>query len=156
MTASDTQGERTTSALDVESTAERAYRTSRTFRSVCSFVGGMTLGFLPLFLFLLNHLTIALPLFPFTPSLTFCYPHTNLPEAKIGMLDTAAYILYPIEACLGVPAIVGIGKVFHWRRSTIALCTSGLLLAVVLEFFFYFAFLFPFAVHQCFHLVGGR
>ncbi len=72
MTASDTQGERTTSALDVESTAERAYRTSRTFRSVCSFVGGMTLGFLPLFLFLLNHLTIAPPLFPFNPSLTFC------------------------------------------------------------------------------------
>jgi hypothetical protein len=156
MTASDTQGERTTSALDVESTAERAYRTSRTFRSVCSFVGGMTLGFLPLFLFLLNHLTIAPPLFPFTPSLTFCYPHTNLPEAKIGMLDMAAFILYPIEACLGVPAIVVIGKAFHWRRSTITLWASGLLLAVVLELFFYFAFLFPLAWRQCFHLVGGR
>jgi O-antigen ligase len=156
MTASDTQRERTTSALDMESTAERAYRTSRTFRSVCSFVGGMILGFLPLFLFLLNHLTIAPPLFPFTPSLTFCYPHTNLPDAKIGMLDTVAFILYPIEACLGVPAIVGIGKVFHWRRSTITLCASGLLLAVVLELFFYFAFLFPLAWHQCFHLVGVR
>jgi O-antigen ligase len=156
MTASDTRGERTTSALDMESTAERAYRTSRTFRSVCSFVGGMILGFLPLFLFLLNHLTIAPPLFPFTPSLTFCYPHTNLPEAKIGMLDTAAFILYPIEACLGVPAIVVIGRAFHWRRSTIALCASGLLLAVVLELFFYFAFLFPLAWRQCFHLVGGR
>jgi hypothetical protein len=154
MTASDTQGERTTSALDVESTAERAYRRSRTFRSVCSFVGGMTLGFLPLVLFLLNHLTIAPPLFPFTPTLTFCYPHTNLPEAKIGMLDTAAFILYPIEACLGVPAIVVIGRAFHWRRSTITLCASGLLLAVVLELFFYFAFLFPLAWHQCFHLVG--
>ena len=156
MTPSDTQGERTTSALDVESTAERAYRTFRTFRSVCSFVGGMILGFLPLFLFLLNHLTIAPPLFPFTPSLTFCYPHTNLPEAKIGMLDTAAFILYPIVACLGAPAIVGIGKAFHWRRSTITLCASGLLLAVVLELFFYFAFLFPLALHQCFHLVGER
>ena len=156
MTASDTRGERTTSALDMESTAERAYRTSRTFRSVCSFVGGMILGFLPLFLFLLNHLTIALPLFPFTPSLTFCYPHTNLPEAKIGMLDTAAFILYPIEVCLGAPAIVVIGRAFHWRRSTIALCASGLLLAVVLELFFYFAFLFPLAWRQCFHLVGGR
>ena len=156
MTPSDTQGERTTSALDVESTAERAYRTSRTFRSVCSFVGGMILGFLPLFLFLLNHLTIAPPLFPFNPSLTFCNPQTHMPDAKIGMLDTAAFILYPIEACLGVPAIVGIGKAFHWRRSTITLCASGLLLAVVLELFFYFAFLFPLAWHQCFHLVGGR
>src|SRR5260370_36436879 len=72
------------------------------------------------------------------------------------MLDTAAFILYPIEACLGVPAIVVIGKAFHWRRSTIALCASGLLLAVVLELFFYFAFLLPLALHQCFHLVGGR
>src|SRR5260370_11850577 len=134
MIASDTQGERTTSALDVESTAERAYRTSRTFRSVCSFVGGMTLGFLPLFLFLLNHLTIAPPLFPFTPSLTFCHPQTHMPDAKIGMLDTAAFILYPIEACLGIPAIVGIGQAFHWGRSPIALCTSGLLLAVSLSF----------------------
>ena len=155
MTASDTQGERTTSALDEASTAERAYRTSRMFRSVCSFVGGMTLGFLPLLLFLLNHLTIAPPLFPFTPSLTFCHPQTHMPVAKIGMLDTAAFILYPIEACLGVPAMVGIGWAFHWRRSTIALCASGLLLAVVLEFFFYFAFLFPLSFRQCFHLVGG-
>src|SRR5260370_38770103 len=105
MTPSDTQGERTTSALDVESTAERAYRTSRTFRSVCSFVGGMILGFLPLFLFLINHLTIAPPLFPFTPSLTFCNPQTQMPEAKIGMLDTDALILYPTEACLRLPCI---------------------------------------------------
>lgn len=156
MTASDTQGERTPSAPDVESTAERAYRTSRTFRSVFSFVGWMILGFLPLFLFLLNHLTIAPPLFPFNPSLTFCNPQTHMPDAKIGMLDTAAFILYPIEACLGVPAIVVIGKAFHWRRSAIALCASGLLLAVVLELFFYFAFLFPLAWRQCFHLVGGR
>ena len=154
MTASDTQGERTTSALDEASTAERTYRTSRTFRSVFSFVGGMTLGFLPLFLFLLNHLTIAPPLFPFNPSLTFCHPQTHMPVAKIGMLDTAAFILYPIEACLGVPAIVGIGWAFHWRRSTIALCASGLLLAVVLELFFYFAFLFPLSFRQCFHVVG--
>jgi hypothetical protein len=155
MTASDTQGERTTSALDEASTAERAYRTSRKFRSVFSFVGGMTLGFLRLFLFLLNHLTIAPPLFPFNPSLTFCNTQTHMPVAKIGMLDTAAFILYPIEACLGVPAIVGIGWAFHWRRRTIALCASGLLLAVVLEFFFYFAFLFPISFRQCFHLVGG-
>src|SRR5260370_17216397 len=133
MTASDTQGERTTSALDVASTAERAYRTYRTFRSVFSFVGGMTLGFLPLFLFLLNHLTIAPPLFPFNPSLTFCNPQTHMPDAKIGMLDTAAFILYPIEACLGVPAILVIGKAFHWRRSTIALCASDLLLSVLLQ-----------------------
>jgi hypothetical protein len=154
MTVSDTQGERTTSSMDVESTAERAYRTSRKFRSVFSFVGGMTLGFLPLFLLLLNHLTIAPPLFPFNPSLTFCNPQTHMPVAKIGMLDTAAFILYPIEAFLGVPAIVGIGWAFHWRRSTIALCASGLLLAVVLELFFYVAFLFPLSWHQCFHLVG--
>jgi hypothetical protein len=156
MTTPDIQGERTSSALDVECTAEKAYSTSRMFRSVCSFVGGMTLGFLPLFLFLLNHLTIAPHLFPFNPSLTFCNPQTHLPVAKIAMLDTVAYILYPIEACLGVPAIVGIGKAFHWRKSTITLCASGLLLAVVLELFFFFAFLFPFAIRQCFHLVGER
>jgi hypothetical protein len=139
MTGLDTQGERTTSALDVASTVERAYRMSRSFRSVFSFVDGMTLGFLPPFLFLLNHLTIAPPLFPFNPSLTFCNPQTHMPVAKIGMLDTAAFILYPIEACIGVPAIVGIGWAFHWRRCTIALCASGLLLAVafsiLIEFF---------------------
>jgi hypothetical protein len=70
------------------------------------------------------------------------------------MLDTAVYMLYLIEVFLGVLAIVVIGKALHWRRSTIALCTSGLLLAVVLELFFYFAFLFPLSFHQCFHLVG--
>jgi hypothetical protein len=154
MTASDTQRERTTSALDVASTTERAYCTSRTFRSAFSFVCGMTLGFLPLFLFLLNHLTISPTLFPFNPSFTFCNPQTHIPVAKIGMLDTAAFLLYPVEVCLGVPAIVGIGWAFHWRRSTMALCASGLLLAVVLELFFYVAFLFPLSFHQCFHLVG--
>ena len=156
MTTSDTQGERTPSAQNVESTARRVHRTSQTFRSLCSFVGGMTLGFLPLFLFLLNHLTIAPPLFLFNPSLSFCHPQIHLPDAKIGMLETAAYILYLIEACLGIPAIIGVGKAFHWRRSTIALCASGLLLAVVLALFIYFAFLLPLAFRQCFHLVGER
>ena len=156
MTASDAQGERPLSALDVESTAEGTQRTPRTLRSVCSFVGGMILGFFPLFLFLLNHLTISPPLFPFNPGLTFCHPQTHLPYAKIAMLDTAAYLLYPIEIILGAPAIVGIGKAFHWRRSTIALRVSGLALAVALELFFYFAFLLPLALHQCFHLVGAR
>src|SRR5258708_8313741 len=105
MTASDTQGERTTSALDVESTAERAYRTSRTFRSVCSFVGGMTLGFLPLFLFLLNHLTIAPPLFPFTPSLTFCHPQTHMPDANLAMLHPPPFIPSPIAPLLFIPPL---------------------------------------------------
>ena len=77
-----------------------------------------------------------------------------MPVAKIGMLDTVAFILYPIVALLGVPVILAIGKAFHWRRSTIALCASGLLLAVVLELFFYFAFLYLLAFRQCFHLVG--
>jgi hypothetical protein len=154
MTASDTQGERTTSAPEVISTAERAYRTSRTFRSVLSFVGGLTLGFLPLFLYLFNHLTISLPLFPFNPRLTFCTPQTHMPVAKLDMLDTVAFILYPILVFLGVPAIIAIGKAFHWIRSTITLCVSGLLLAVVLELFFYFAFLLLLAFRQCFHLVG--
>ena len=52
MTASDTQGERTTSAPEVASITERAYRTSWTFRSLLSLVGGLTLGFLPLFIYL--------------------------------------------------------------------------------------------------------
>jgi hypothetical protein len=154
MTALDNQGERTTSALGVANTPEKAFRTSRTFRSVIAFVAGMILGFLPLCLYLLNHLTISSTPFPLTPSLTFCNPQTHTPEAKIGMLDTAAFILFPIEAFLGIPAIVVIGKVFHWRRSTIALCGSGLMLAVVLELFFYIAFLFLLAFRQCFHLVG--
>lgn len=156
MSASDTHGERTPSTLDVENTAERAQNTSRTFSSVCLFAGGMTLGFLPLVLFVLNHLTFSPPLFPFHPSLTFCKPQTWMPYANIGMLDTAAFILYPIVTFLGVPALVGIGKAFHWRKSTITLCASGLLLAVVLVLFFYFAFLYPLAFRQCFHLVGER
>jgi hypothetical protein len=154
VTASDAQEERTTSDLDVASTAEKTYRTSRTFRSVFSFVCGMILGLLPLILYLFNHLSIAPPLFPFNPSLTFCNPQTHMPIAKIGMLDTAAFILYPIVAFLGIPAIVGIGWAFHWRKSTIALCASGLLLAVVFDLFFYGAFLWFLAFRQCFHLVG--
>jgi O-antigen ligase len=121
-----------------------------------AFVAGLTLGFLPLFLFLLNHLTISPPLFPLNPSLTFCNPQTHLPDAKIGVLDTVVFILYPIEACLGLPTVVVMGKAFHWRKSTIALCASGLLLAVVLDLFCYFYFLFPLSWSQCFHLVGER
>ena len=70
------------------------------------------------------------------------------------MLDTAAFILYPIMALLGIPAIVGIGWAIHWRRSTIALCASGLLLAVVFDLFIYGGFLWFIAFRQCFHLVG--
>jgi len=154
MTASDTQGERATPALDEASAAERGYRTSQTFRSVFSFVCGMTLGFLPLLLYVFNHLTISSPLFPFSLSLTFCNPQTHIPEAKIDMLDTAAFILYPIVAILGVPAILGIWWAFHWRRNTVALCASGLLLAVVFELFIYGAFIYFIAFRQCFHLVG--
>lgn len=154
MTTSDNQGERRTSALDAAIIAENAFRPSRTFRSVIAFVAGMILGFLPLFLYLLNHLTISPTHFPFTPSLVFCNPQTHTPEAKIGMLDTTAFILFPIDAFLGIPAIIVVGKVFHWKRSMIVLCSSGLLLAVVLELFFYIAFLFLLAFRQCFHLVG--
>lgn len=156
MTASDTQRKRTRSTQEGESPPERVYRPSRPFRNVYSFVGGMTLGLLPLVLFLLNHLTLAPPYFPFNPSLTFCDLQTHLPEAKSAALDTAAFILYPIVACLGVPAMLGIGMAFHWRRSTRALGVSGLLLAAVLEFYCYFAFLWPLAFRQCFHLVGWR
>ena len=156
MSTSDTQGESTSSDLDVGSTAERAHRTSRTFRSVYSFAGGMAPGLLPLFLYLLNHLTLSSSLFPFHPSLTFCKPQVWMPYENIGMLDKVAYILYAIVACLGVPALVGIGKVFHWRKNTITLCVFGLVLTVVFVLFFFYVFLLPLALHQCFHLVGER
>jgi hypothetical protein len=142
MTASDTQSERRPPALDVENTVEEAHRTSQTLRSVFSFAGGMFLGFLPLLLLVLNHLTISSFLFPFNPSLTFCKPRAWIPYSHIAMLDTAAFILYPILVCLGVPVFVVIGKVFHWRRSTIILSASGLLLALVLDLFIYFYFYF--------------
>ena len=154
MTTSDNQGERNTFALNAESTAGMAPRTSRNMRNVVAFVAGLTLGFLPLILFLLNHLTISSPLFPLNPRLTFCNIQTHMPDAKIGMLDTVVFNLYLIEACLGLPTVVVMGMVFHWRKSTIALCASGLLLAVVFIFFFYFYFLFPISWRQCFHLVG--
>jgi hypothetical protein len=155
MTASDMPGEGNTSVPDTEYAAELLHRRSRTFRNMLFFVSAMALGLLPLFLFLLNHLTIASPLFSFQLSLTFCTPRPYMPTAKIGILDPiVVYILYPVEAFLGIPAVIGIGKVFHWRKSTMALCASGLLLAVVLEFVFYWAFLFPISWRQCFHLVG--
>jgi hypothetical protein len=156
MPASDTQDERTPSALDVENTVEEAHRASQTFQSVFSFAGGMILGFLPLLLLVLNHLTISSTLFPFNPNLTFCKPRAWIPYSHIAILDTAAFILYPILACLGALVIVVIGKVFHWRRSAIILCVSGLLLAIVLDHFIYFVFLWPLAFRQCFHLVGMR
>jgi hypothetical protein len=156
MPTSNARGERTPLALKDESTAERAYRTSQTFRSVFSFAGGLFLGFLPLLLLVLNHLTISSFLFPFNPSLTFCKPRAWIPYSHIAMLDTAAFILYPILLCLGVPVFVVIGRVFHWRKSTIILCTSGLLLALVLDLFIYFYFLWLLAFRQCFHLVGMR
>ena len=156
MTASDTQSERTPPALDVENTVEEAHRTSQTLRSICSFAGGMILGFLPLLLLLLNHFTISSYFFPFNPSLTFCKPRAWIPYSHIAMLDTATFILYPILACLGVPVFVMIGKAFHWRKSTVILCVSGLLFALVLDLFIYFAYLWPIAFRQCFHLVGMR
>jgi hypothetical protein len=153
MTASKTQGERTASALHVESMAEETYSRSQTFRNVFAFVGGIILGFLPLCLVVLNHLVISLPLFPFNSRLAFCQPQTHLPYAKIGWLDTGAFFLSFIEAGLGIIlAMIGWMTRSSERRSRTIFCATGLVLAVVCTFFFYEAFIFPISFQQCFFL----